>query len=107
MSSDDFYKARADSGLYDTLVEDLLQLDTCVLANLEWNIHFIRDPKVDKQLIFKDGRPFTTLVFGEIAPSALGTRHSALGNHFLGSANSKKTVWHHLFLASRHSLSPP
>lgn len=100
MAASPCYQERLTTGLYDSLVEDLLKLDKSVLANIDWGKDFRRDPQDKLQLIYADGRPFTTLIFGEIAPASMGTQHSAVGNHYMGSA--RKPVRHHasvLFLS--------
>ena len=67
MAASPCYQERLTTGLYDSLVEDLLKLDKSVLANIDWGKDFRRDPQDKLQLIYADGRPFTTLIFGEIA----------------------------------------
>ncbi|KAF8340217.1 hypothetical protein F5887DRAFT_1284308 [Amanita rubescens] len=85
MSSDECYETRTTSGLYDTFIQNLLNLGNHALANIEWRKDWKRDPNDSRELIFSDGRPFTTVIFGEIASASMGTRHSAMGNHYVGS----------------------
>ena len=84
MTSDNCYKTRTTSGLYDTFTQDLLNLGNYALANIEWRRDFKCDPSDNCQLIYSDGRPFTTIICGEIAPASMGTCHSAMGNHYVG-----------------------
>jgi hypothetical protein len=98
MPPSDSYQESQTSGLYDSPVEDLLKLDKAVLANIDWAKDFQRDPHDKLRLVYTDRLPFTTLIFGEIAPSSMGTQHSASGNHYLGS--TRKPV---RFVFSCHS----
>lgn len=98
------YQDRLTSGLYDSLVEDLLKLDKTVLANIDWGKDFQRDPHDKLRLVYTDGRAFTTLIFGEIAPSSMGTQHSASGNHYLGSTRRPVCLSYPVILRS-HSVS--
>lgn len=66
-----------------TPATDLLRLDKALLANLEWEKDFNRDNIDHCRLTFTGGRPFTTLIFGEIAPASMGTLHSC-GQPLLG-----------------------
>lgn len=104
MAESDCFTDRLSSGLYDSVIKDLLTLDKTLLANLEWEKDFSRDNVDHRRLVFTDGRPFTTLIFGEIAPANMGTLHSALGNHYMGS--SRKPVCSFLPWLSATDLSP-
>lgn len=96
MTSPTCYDEQITSGLYDSLVQKFLNLDKALLSNLEWSKDIKRDPADHRRLLFSDGRPFTTLVFGEIAPQSMGSLHSAVGNHYMGS--SRKPVRPGLFI---------
>jgi hypothetical protein len=87
MVEPDCFTERVNSGLYNSLIKDLLKLDKALLTNLEWEKDFNRDSIDHHWLVFTDGWPFTTIIFGEIAPASMGTLHSTLGNHYMGSSH--------------------
>ena len=94
------YQDRQTTGLYDCLVEDLLKLDKAVLTNIDWAKDFHQGPHDKLQLVYTDGRRFTTLIFSEIAPGSMGTQQSASGNHYLGSTRKLVHLSSHIILCS-------
>ncbi|KAF8351781.1 hypothetical protein F5887DRAFT_1068195 [Amanita rubescens] len=81
------YQERTTSGLYDKIFQKLQDLNPYLLANLTWDTDFKHDPAYAREFIHtSNGGRFSTFIFGEIAPVIDGTIHSAMGNHFVGTA---------------------
>ena len=86
MSDSSLYLNRLESGDYDQLVNRLRDMGSRALINLEYNRDFERDIRNGFNVKSNDDKivPFTTWVFGEIAPRSVGTLHQSSGNHYIG-----------------------
>ncbi|KAJ7723088.1 hypothetical protein DFH07DRAFT_783657, partial [Mycena maculata] len=84
------YEERAACGMYDEIVQKLVDMGQKALGNLECPEDFVRhhDPSSwSNNIEFrdKDGFEFRTLIVGEIAGSVHGTVLRASGNHYAGT----------------------
>lgn len=84
------YGERVLNGVYESLLEQIDSGGTGYLANCEYTRTFHRKTRWKEGFDFQttSGDEFRACVFGEIQRSALGTKHSAAGSHFIG----KRTV---------------
>lgn len=81
-----WYHHRAETGDFKRIAANLKNLKKCALMGVEYARDFERDAKTGFQMKTSDVKktPFSTWIFGEIAPRAVGTLHQASGNHFIG-----------------------
>jgi hypothetical protein len=87
MSDSLLYQSRVSSGDYDRLSANLLTFNKHALVNLEYGRDFERDSRRGFKIISESENrraPFSTWLFGEIAPHSVGTLHQASGNHYIG-----------------------
>ncbi|KAF8320642.1 hypothetical protein F5887DRAFT_1291293 [Amanita rubescens] len=86
MSDPEIYHQRLSSGEYDRLANNLRGMQNRALVNIEYKRDFDRDARNGFKIITNSETvvPFTTWIFGEIAPRAVGTLHQASGNHYIG-----------------------
>ena len=84
------YAERQINGVYDSLRDLIKSSGTGFLSNCEFNKHFSRMTMQSKHFRYQsqDASEFKVNIFGEIQPESLGTRHSALGDFYIGT-NSK------------------
>jgi len=85
------YASCKTNNVYNSLSELIASAGTGFLTNCEYNKDFIKKTSW-RELDFqkKDGSEFCVNVFGEIQPESLGTKHSALGDFYIGT---KEKVW--------------
>lgn len=81
------YVQRVETGLYDSVAQQMLGMGKASLAACDYQKDFFR--KVEHwsgNFVYRDNAngEFRTNVVGEIAPASSGTIMSAKGNHFAG-----------------------
>ncbi|KAJ7459324.1 hypothetical protein FB451DRAFT_1046152 [Mycena latifolia] len=79
------YPARAASGLYDSVADQILGMKTEALANIDYPDNFsrrIEEWSKNHTYIGSDGKELRTVIVGEIMGPALGTIIRAHGNFF-------------------------
>ena len=80
------YANRTSNGVYDSLADLIASSGTGFLATCEYEKDFYRKTSwrgLDFQN--KDGSEFRVNIFGEIQPESLGTKHSAIGDFYIGT----------------------
>ena len=83
--SSTWYHRHAQTGDFERITSNLINLKKRALLGVEFDRDFERDSNTGFQMKAADKTvPFTTWIFGEIAPRAVGTLHQASGNHFIG-----------------------
>lgn len=76
-----------DSGMYDGLTSEMVDMGTAALATAEYDkdFHqFIEQWSGNYRYKDIDGAEFMTNIFGEIAPVSAGSIVAAKGNHYAG-----------------------
>lgn len=90
-SIQEHYANRKTNNVYNSLTELITSAGVSFLTNCEYNKDFFKKTSwrgLDFQA--KDGSEFRVNIFGEIQPESLGTKHSALGDFYIGK---KEKVW--------------
>lgn len=87
------YDNRVEGGLYDDVVRQLMALPKGMsLGDATYKDDFIRESNVNTgNFAYKcrdNGAEYETVLVGEILPRPCGTKFSAIGNHYLGTANT-------------------
>ena len=80
------YANRNTNNVYDSLCDLISSSGTGFLSNCEYEKDFYRKTSW-RGLEFqnKDSSEFRVNLFGEIQPQSLGTKHSALGDFYIGT----------------------
>lgn len=88
------YAERATNGVYASLLEQVDEGGAGYLANCEYMRDFMRKTRWKDGFDFQTitGEEFKACVFGEIQRSAMGTKHSAFGSHFIGKGKASLNV---------------
>lgn len=81
------YAVRLESGIYDSVAQQMIAMGKASLAACDYQKDFVR--KVEQwsgNFVYRDdaNSEFRTNVVGEIAPASSGTILSAKGNHYAG-----------------------
>ncbi|KAJ7156451.1 hypothetical protein C8R43DRAFT_1125649 [Mycena crocata] len=79
------YTRRVEVGMYDDVVQKIVNMKLAGLANVDYIDHFIRKPEnygSNLKFVGNDGADFLFNVFGEIQNPSQGTCVRAQGNHF-------------------------
>jgi len=87
------YSNRIEGGLYDDIVRQLMALPKGVsLGDATYKDDFIRDTNIHTgNFAYKcreNGAEYETVLVGEILPRPCGTKLSATGNHYIGTAST-------------------
>ncbi|EDQ98913.1 uncharacterized protein LACBIDRAFT_318519 [Laccaria bicolor S238N-H82] len=80
------YAMRATNGVYESLLEQVDTGGSAYLANCEYSRDFMHKTRWKDGFDFQtaSGNEFRACIFGEIQRSAVGTKLSAVGSHFIG-----------------------
>lgn len=80
------YARRVSEGIYDSMVAEIQNRGQAYLLNCEYERDFFRKTGWSDGYVYQTpgGNEFRVVVFGEIKPAAMGTRHSAIGSHYKG-----------------------
>lgn len=80
------YARRASDGIYEAMVVEMQNRGNAYLLNCEYERDFFRKTGWMDGFVYQTpgGNEFRVVVFGEIKPAALGTRHCAMGSHYKG-----------------------
>ncbi|KAG1752318.1 uncharacterized protein EDB91DRAFT_1195154 [Suillus paluster] len=87
------YDNRIEGGLYDNIVRQLIALPKGMsLGEATYKDDFVRDSNVQTgNFAYKckdNGLEYETVLVGEILPRPCGTKLSAIGNHYIGTADT-------------------
>ncbi|EDQ98271.1 uncharacterized protein LACBIDRAFT_336116 [Laccaria bicolor S238N-H82] len=102
------YANRTSDGVYDSLSDLIASSGSGFLANCEYDKDFFRKTSwrgLDFQN--KDGSEFCVNLFGEIQPASLGTKHSALGDFYIGTKDKPTYVTPESKVKNRFALGVP
>ncbi|KAG2151979.1 hypothetical protein BD769DRAFT_1658426 [Suillus cothurnatus] len=88
---------RTDGGLYDDVVRQLMALPKGVsLGDATYKDDFVRDTNIHTgNFAYKcrdTGTEYETVLVGEILPRPCGTKLSAMGNHYVGTASTPNLI---------------
>jgi hypothetical protein len=86
---------QVEGGLYDDIIHQLMRLPKgMALGDATYKDDFIRDIHTGNYSYrCRESRAeYETVLVGEILPRACGTKFSAIGNHYLGMANTVKEL---------------
>ncbi|KAJ7154986.1 hypothetical protein C8R43DRAFT_1126376 [Mycena crocata] len=89
------YAGRAESGLYDSVADQIAAMTTDALANIDYPDHFTRiieDWSKNFKYMDKNGAELRTALVGEIVGPAMGTILRAHGNYFARDGDNFKPI---------------
>lgn len=88
------YAERATNGVYTSLLEQVDEGGTRYLVNCEYMRDFMCKTRWKDSFDFQmiTGEEFKACVFGEIQWSAMGTKHSTFGSHFIGKGKASLNI---------------
>ncbi|KAG1795860.1 hypothetical protein EV424DRAFT_1353357 [Suillus variegatus] len=91
------YDNRVEGGLYDDVVRQLMALPKGMsLGDATYKDDFTRETNVNTgNFAYKckdNGVEYETVLVGEILPRPCGTKFNAIGNHYLGTANTPNVI---------------
>ncbi|KAG1789894.1 uncharacterized protein HD556DRAFT_1243241 [Suillus plorans] len=91
------YNRHVAGGLYDEVVKQLMALPKGVsLGDATYKNDFVRDMKVHTgnfgYRCKENGAEYETVLVGEVMPRAYGTKLNAMGNHYVGTADTPNVI---------------
>ncbi|KAG1860012.1 hypothetical protein C8R48DRAFT_774706 [Suillus tomentosus] len=91
------YDNRVEDGLYDDVVRQLMALPKGMsLGDATYKDDFFQDSNIHTgNFAYKckdSGAEYETVLVGEIMPRPCGTKFGAIGNHYLGTANTPNVI---------------
>ncbi|KAJ6448506.1 hypothetical protein C8R47DRAFT_1228433 [Mycena vitilis] len=89
------YTDRADSGLYDSVADQIVDMESDALANLDYPEHFVRNIEEwssNHRYVDLNGSELRVAVVGEILGPSMGTVLRAHGNYFAREGDDFKPI---------------